>query len=315
MPFAGVNAPAAALYAHLPRGGPCPLDQWLLDLHKSDEPPKEEQVAILRCVINRVKYERDAERLDLAEHRARQLRQPLKRRRVVELEPMSALIHGLPGTGNSEVIRYIRRLFEDVLRWEHGKEFVFLAVQNTAAAEIGGFTIHSWALIPVNDSHRAQLRAASSGKQDVSKTFLRCQNLRFLFIDEISMVAPELFADLESTTVRAVRNRHTCKVRADGSHRAFGGVNFGAFGDWWQLPPVGAAVALFGNPCKATNNRARQGMDFFWGDNQNRILTLFELVENVRCKDVWHRHVLEGCRNGTETEEVYNFVHGFPLNM
>ena len=26
---------------------------------------------------------------------------------------------------------------------------------------------------------------------------------------------------------------------------------------------------------------------------------------------MWHRHVLEGCRNGTETEEVYNFVHGF----
>jgi hypothetical protein len=76
MPFAGVNAPVAALYALLPRGGPCLLDQWLLDLHKSDEPPKEEQVAILRCVINRVKYERDAERLDLAEHRARQLRQP-----------------------------------------------------------------------------------------------------------------------------------------------------------------------------------------------------------------------------------------------
>ena len=152
MPFVGSNAPVAGLYTKLPRSGECPLQKWLLDLQNSAEPPKAEQVPILECVIQRLKYECLQERRDLQAQRKKALRQPLgvsrKRAREVEPEPISALIHGLPGTGKSEVLRYIRSLFEDVLGWEHGNQFVFLAVQNTAAAEVGGNTIHSWGASP-----------------------------------------------------------------------------------------------------------------------------------------------------------------------
>ena len=152
MPFVGSNAPVAGLYANLPRSGECLLQKWLLDLQNSAEPPKAEQVPILECVIQRLKYECLQERRDLQAQRKKALRQPLgvsrKRAREVEPEPISALIHGLPGTGKSEVLRYILNLFEDVLGWEHGNRFVFLAVQNTAAAEVGGNTIRSWGASP-----------------------------------------------------------------------------------------------------------------------------------------------------------------------
>ncbi len=62
-------------------------------------------------------------------------------------DPLFDLVHGLPGTGKSEVIAWIRELFEVVLGWTHGTQFVCLAFQNATAASIDGNTIHSWAEI------------------------------------------------------------------------------------------------------------------------------------------------------------------------
>ena len=39
-------------------------------------------------------------------------------------EPLLDLVHGLPGTGKSAVIKWMRRLMEDGLGWEHGVQFV-----------------------------------------------------------------------------------------------------------------------------------------------------------------------------------------------
>ena len=63
-------------------------------------------------------------------------------------DPIFNLIHGIPGAGKSKVIAWICELFTDVLGWESGTQFVCLAVQNTMAASIGGYTIHHWASIP-----------------------------------------------------------------------------------------------------------------------------------------------------------------------
>ena len=62
-------------------------------------------------------------------------------------DPLFDLVHGLPGTGKSEVIAWIRELFEVVLGWTHGTQFVCLAFQNATAANIRGNTTHSWAEI------------------------------------------------------------------------------------------------------------------------------------------------------------------------
>ena len=81
-------------------------------------------------------------------------------------EPMLDLVHGLPGTGKSRVIAWIRELLEDVLRWEHGVEFVCLAFQNSMAAHIDGATIHHWSTIQVGE--------ALGAARDKNKLSIRC---------------------------------------------------------------------------------------------------------------------------------------------
>ena len=65
-------------------------------------------------------------------------------------EPLRLMIQGLPGAGKSQVIQWVRNFFEEVLGWQHGREFVCLASMNTMAALIGGSTIHAWGEVPIN---------------------------------------------------------------------------------------------------------------------------------------------------------------------
>ena len=66
------------------------------------------------------------------------------------------MIHGLPGAGKSEVIKWARGFFEEVLGWRHGREFVCMASMNTMAALIGGMTIHSFGGVPFNTDNAQQ---------------------------------------------------------------------------------------------------------------------------------------------------------------
>eukprot|EP00973_Karenia_brevis_P065003 9026486-Karenia_brevis.AAC.1 len=75
------------------------------------------------------------------------------------------------------------------------------------AANIGGLTIHHWAEIPICDNPE-QGRA---GVRDIGKVFLRCQNLRWVLLDEPSMVAGELLAELERRATQAARGTGTYK--------------------------------------------------------------------------------------------------------
>ena len=116
-------------------------------------------------------------------------------------EPMFGLVHGLPGTGKTYVVKWVRRLFEEALGWQHGVQFVFLAFQNSMAALIDGLTIHHWAGIPVH------AEAGSAGTKNTAKLSTLCQSLRFIFIDEVSMVSAELFAQLSRIVQKVVRVR------------------------------------------------------------------------------------------------------------
>jgi len=77
-----------------------------------------------------------------------------------QVEPLRLLTHGLPGAGKSQLIKWIRSFFEDVLGWEHGREFVCIASMNTMAALIGGYTIHTWGEVPINNE-RMKVKAGS----------------------------------------------------------------------------------------------------------------------------------------------------------
>ena len=131
---------------------------------------------------------------------------------------MLDLVHGLPGAGKTCVIEWARRLFEEALGWTHGVQFVLLSFLNAMAAQIDGFTIHHWSGIPV------QAEEGTVGTKSTTTLSTKCQCLRFILVDEISMVSAQLLGTLEAVVRRVVRNRSGYKRRAaDGNIRVFGG--------------------------------------------------------------------------------------------
>ena len=267
MPYRGKTSPSATIYE---RGGSTQdCRHWLDGLTRRDERPNAEQLQILRDVAERVQQEWLEERADLVAS--------------TNDDPLFGLVHGLPGIGKSKVIAWIRELFCEVLGWTHGNQFVCLAHLNTMAANIDGETIHSWSGIPFGD----QKNKNTSSERDIGTLFIRCQNLRWILIDEISMVAAELFAELERKVSQAARPIGTYKFRADHSPRPFGGFNVLLFGDWWQLRPVRVA-ALYDQPSKASSGAAYEGLQLIWGRTRNSLQQLWELVRPMRCDDPWY---------------------------
>ena len=127
---------------------------------------------------------------------------------------------------------------------------------------------------------------------------MRCQCLRFIIIDEISMVSAELLAQLDLILRKVVRARSGYRRRcSDGSIRAFGGINVITFGDWWQLRPV-RNTAIFSNRMLRPSGMAAAGLDLFWGTGPDAIRCLKELTRPMRCEDVWYNSVLAMCRQG-----------------
>lgn len=227
-----------------------------------------------------------------------------------QAEPIFDVIHGLPGTGKSKVIAWICELFMDVLGWESGNQFVCLAIQNTMAANIAGHTIHHWGSIPFRDEKGKEI-GRKGGKRDTRLLFHRCINLRWVLVDEISMVSAELLSELQYLVRQAVRGPGTYKKRSDKSIRPFGGVNMLLLGDWWQLRPV-RATALFDHPSKAKSDLAYEGALLLWGQNRDSVQKVWELKVSKRCMDPWYIAVMTQCRNGCLGLEDYFFLHGTP---
>ena len=194
-------------------------------------------------------------------------------------EPMFDVVHGFPGTGKTQVITWVREYFEKVLGWTHGVQFVCLSFQNVMAALINGETIHHWSGIPARDNE------GSSGTRDNYKLSIKCQVLRFLLIDQVSMVSAELLAPLEAVVRKVVRVRSGYKRRLDGSDRPFGGINVLQFVDLWQQRPVGG-TAIFSNPYDfAGAGSTSAGLNLFWGTGRDCVKRLWELTELMRCDD------------------------------
>ena len=228
-------------------------------------------------------------------------------------EPLFDLIHGIPGAGKSMVIAWICELFTDVLGWTSGNQLICLAVQHTMAANIGGSTIHHWGNIPFRDEKGNATGYCKGGQRTTTVLFDRCFNLRWILIDEISMVSAELLAELQFLVRQAVRKPGTYKVRPDKTIRSFGGINTLLFGDWWQLRPV-RATALFDHPSKVSSDLAHEGLLLIWGQNRDSVQRVWELKQPMRCPDPWFTGFLTQCRNGNLSMEDYFFIHGSPTD-
>ena len=111
-------------------------------------------------------------------------------------EPLRWTMHGGPGTGKTHVITTIKEeLFQKVLQWTIGNEFQVVALQIVMADLLSGDTIHHALSIPIYGKH-VYTKEGTSEKNDLEtmKTILQ---LRWLIIDEISMVSARLLADVD----------------------------------------------------------------------------------------------------------------------
>ena len=127
------------------------------------------------------------------------------------------LLHGVPGAGKTQTLLWIKRFFEEVCQWTHEKEFVFCAFMNTMTALIKGVTLHSFFGITFNDKDGKAKNVRNEDKTDMSPYYIRFQALRFLFIDEFSAAAIEIFAQINAKTSQYIRNNNTWSLRKDRS--------------------------------------------------------------------------------------------------
>ena len=105
------------------------ISEWLKALKKKENPPGHEQLRVLWMILHRCL-------LEAREFRTSSINKS-------DDEPLRHMIQGLPGAGKSELIKWIRKAFEEVFGFRHGVHYVCLASQNTMASLMNGFTNHS----------------------------------------------------------------------------------------------------------------------------------------------------------------------------
>jgi len=121
-------------------------------------------------------------------------------------------VTGRAGTGKSTLLRLIRDKLQE--------EAVVVAPTGLAAVNVGGQTIHSFFGFPPRLIAPDDIRRSRNGRV--------MRKMRFLIIDEVSMVRSDLMWAIDQS-LRVNRGR---------SKEPFGGVRLLLFGDLHQLPPV-----------------------------------------------------------------------------
>ncbi|CAK9060177.1 unnamed protein product, partial [Durusdinium trenchii] len=221
-------------------------------------------------------------------------------------EPFRAILHGVPGAGKSQTLKWLRVFFESICHWSHPQDFAFVAPQNTQAALIEGITLHSFADMRVKGAKQKPDPHASMQR------FVKFQRLRWLIIDECSTAALEVLAALEKHLQDGVRPKNSWKCRKSGVARPFAGLNVLLAGDCWQFPAV-KATSLFQNPFKSGQSLAVAALQkILWTHNQNNVQHLFELTQEHRCTDPWLSVILKAARRGAVDQELWSFLHGYP---
>lgn len=143
-----------------------------------------------------------------------------KEQRKEKCPPINLFVTGSAGTGKS----YVLNLIVEQIQKTCGNEVVKVcAFTGAAAILVNGQTIHS--------TFKLNVTSARGKKPEFKKLteyhFHEWRPVRFLIIDEVSMVSYETLNKIDQRLQQLKHNSHV-----------FGGLNVLLFGDLFQLPPI-----------------------------------------------------------------------------
>ena len=209
-------------------------------------------------------------------------------------EPLGWLLHGGPGTGKTHALRFVRQLFADVVGYKEGIDFVVTTLQAVNAADVQGSTIHQ--------AFGLRIGKFANNAEASTLTSKRLAQLRWIIIDEISMVSARLLAQLERRLRDVIPTASEFKCNAEGQVRPFAGVNIIFLGDFHQLPPPeGGFLADIPHEhrmdalTKIPDYLIEAGRSLIWN---GPVAGVTELWRKERCKDEWWNEVVDELRQG-----------------
>ena len=175
---------------------------WRANLGQGKIQPYLEQWMVLDLVHDRCVREH-LEKLEAGEDVAEEILQDLPQLQIPEqTDVVMKFVHGLPGSGKTQLLKWIRSYFEEVWRWVQGNQFIFLAPLNSMAANIDGATIHSWGEIGFIDRQGRYIASKSKKEDDVSTLAGLLDFPRWILIDEIEASGTELLSLLNEEICR-----------------------------------------------------------------------------------------------------------------
>ncbi|KAE8739231.1 hypothetical protein FOCC_FOCC015271 [Frankliniella occidentalis] len=212
------------------------------------------------------------------------------------------IVQGKAGCGKSTVIQKMMTMISDAFGPEAVKLMAFTGV---AALNIGGETINSALKIPVKVKQYPEMPAEALRKFQDSMS-----NVKFLIIDEYSMVGSRLLGYME----------RRCRDGKPDSNDIFAGCFTWLIGDIKQLPPVGDATLY--PKVNVNNGRRRRQQDCLSAEVIRGRMVFASFTTSVvlsvsqRQADNSLRDALDRVSIGTSTDADYQLFRArFKLNV
>ena len=184
----------------------------------------------------------------------------------------NVLITGSGGVGKSVLIES----YYDYAINKYSHSVVYkTSTTGISAIQIGGKTIHSWAGIQLGKDSVEEIL-----KNMIPIIRFRWKRTRVLFIDEISMLHPDIFDKLDKIA-RIIK----C------NDAPFGGIQLIVSGDWYQLPVVKCEKFCFESEV--------------WNEVINETVIL---TENMRQEDPNFQEILEEIRLGVVSDKAVEML-------
>ena len=188
-----------------------------------------------------------------------------------DILPVYHLITGSAGTGKSVLIRSVHQtLLKEFSKQKHlanpdSITVLLAAPTGLAAFNINGTTIHGALGITTNENKSAEMKPLSD--EIKNKYSVRLENLKFMIIDEVSMVGNKMLYKIDQR-LKEIKGNY---------NQNFGGVSILFFGDFNQLRPVKESYVF--QPLN-TNDLSVLAGNTLWSQ-----FKIYRLTEIMRQKD------------------------------